>query len=63
MLETYYLAQAQLADLHWLLDHQPDLMEHPDPARLTTEWNRREQAIRQGLRVVIDAIEPHAGPQ
>ncbi|MEV7930482.1 hypothetical protein [Kitasatospora sp. NPDC088779] len=43
-----------------LLLRQPNLVTTPDPEKLRKEWARREKAIRELLREVVDTITPHA---
>ncbi|MFJ3793504.1 hypothetical protein [Kitasatospora sp. NPDC090091] len=59
--DAFDRAQEYMAAANLLLQ-QPNLADTPDPAQLSKLWTRREHAIREALRTVIDTITPHAEP-
>ncbi|MFD7832428.1 hypothetical protein [Kitasatospora sp. NPDC059803] len=61
LMDAYYRARESLAAVDLLLQ-QPNLVSTPDPQKLRRQWDRREKAIRESLRAVIDILEPHAAP-
>ncbi|WP_030237971.1 hypothetical protein [Streptomyces sp. NRRL S-350] len=61
LLAAYEVARESLRGADLLLQ-QPNLVTTPDPEQLRRQWARREKAIRETLRTVIDTLAPHAAP-